>query len=443
MIRTEKIHHRGESRLKLMFAYDRDLIRQIKQIDGARWSQTHRAWHVPYCAQAFKDLRSLFPGIEIAKNSAPDVDLEVFEKKMILRMPINEADIEFVKSINFSRWVKSKNHWEITNYGDNLKKLRRHFGARLQENDRQDETLERTIGNMSHPKKPVVLPAATPYVHACIDKFKKWLRYRRYSESTVKSYSQAIKSLMTYVSPKKAEAVTEDDVVDFIHGYLIHNGYSHTYQNQVINAVKLFFDKVYQTEFDIEKIERPRREHKLPNVLSCNEIKRLIDPIPNIKHKTALSLIYACGLRRSELLNIRLSDVDSKRHLLIIRQSKGNRDRTLPISDNIIGMLRDYYVLYRPKTWLFEGATQGKQYSETSLEKILKTACTRSGIDKRVTLHWLRHSYATHLLEAGTGLRYIQELLGHKSSKTTEIYTHVTEKDLKKIRSPFDDLFKK
>jgi integrase/recombinase XerD len=215
------------------------------------------------------------------------------------------------------------------------------------------------------------------------------------------------------------------------------------FQQAMVNAIKLFFDKVYHTEFDIERIERPGRVHKLPNVLSTDELEQLIDPIPNIKHKTALSLIYACGLRRSELLNIRLSDVNSKRHLLIIRQSKGNRDRTLPISDNIIGMLRDYYVLYRPKTWLFEGATRGKQYSETSLEKIIKTACRRSGIKKPVTLHWLRHSYATHLLEAGTGLRHIQELLGHKSSKTTEIYTHVTEKDLKKIRSPFDDLFKK
>ncbi|MGM0626471.1 MAG: phage integrase N-terminal SAM-like domain-containing protein, partial [Bacteroidota bacterium] len=268
MIKTEKIQHRGEERLKVVFAYDRDKIRQIRQVDGSRWSQTHKAWHLPYCERVFKALQNIFPGIEIEKDIVQDVTIEIFEKKMFLRMPVNEADIKFVKTIKFSRWIKSKKHWEITNYGDNLNKLRQHFGKRMQEEDRQDEALAVAVKNMGQSKKPVVLPAATPYVQTCCDEFTKWLRYRRYSESTVKSYTKGIESLMRYVSPKQAEDVTEDDVVDFIHGYLIHNGYSHTYQNQIINAVKLFFDKVYQTEFDIEKIERPRREHKLPNVLS-------------------------------------------------------------------------------------------------------------------------------------------------------------------------------
>jgi len=162
--------------------------------------------------------------------------------------------------------------------------------------------------------------------------------------------------------------------------------------------------------------------------------------LKNKKHKTALSLIYACGLRRGELLNLKLGDVDSKRGVLKILKSKGKKDRIVPISDSIIHMLREYYEEEKPVTWLFEGQKKDTQYSATSLSEVLESAVTKANIKKPVTLHWLRHSYATHLLEAGTDLRYIQELLGHKSSKTTEIYTHVSTKSLQKIKSPFDDL---
>lgn len=154
-----------------------------------------------------------------------------------------------------------------------------------------------------------------------------------------------------------------------------------------------------------------------------------------------LGLIYACGLRRSELLNLKPIDIDSKRGLLIIRQAKGMKDRVAPISAKVINMLRTYYKSHKPSLWLFEGQNAGEQYSETSLAKVLKMSCKKAKITKSVTLHWLRHSYATHLLESGTDLRYIQELLGHKSSKTTEIYTHVSTTSLQNIKSPFDDLF--
>ncbi|MGC8859565.1 MAG: tyrosine-type recombinase/integrase [Ignavibacteria bacterium] len=174
--------------------------------------------------------------------------------------------------------------------------------------------------------------------------------------------------------------------------------------------------------------------------MSKEEIKRIITAPQNVKHRTMLSMIYTCGLRRGELLNLKIDDVDSKRHMLIIRNSKGYKDRQVPISDKTIEMLREYYKVYKPKTWLFEGQQNSEPYSETSLQKVLHKAVNDAGIKKPVTLHWLRHSYATHLLESGVDLRYIQELLGHKNSKTTEIYTHVTEKSLQKIKSPFDDL---
>jgi integrase/recombinase XerD len=153
-----------------------------------------------------------------------------------------------------------------------------------------------------------------------------------------------------------------------------------------------------------------------------------------------LSLVYACGLRRSEVLNIKASEIDSKRKLLLIRNAKGRKDRIAPLSDKLIAMLREYYTMYKPKTWLFEGQEKGEQYTGSSLQEVLKKAIKTAKINKPVSLHWLRHSYATHLLEAGTDLRYIQELLGHKSSRTTEIYTHVSTKSLQNIKTPFDDL---
>lgn len=190
----------------------------------------------------------------------------------------------------------------------------------------------------------------------------------------------------------------------------------------------------------MEKIYRPKSERLLPNVLSKAEIKSILTALVNIKHQTMLSMIYSCGLRRSEMLNLKPADIDSKRQLVIIRQAKGRKDRIVPLSANILVMLRNYYKAYQPKTWLFEGQLAGEKYSEKSLQCIIKQAVNKANIKKPVTLHWLRHSYATHLLEAGTDLRYIQEILGHRSSKTTEIYTHVSTKNIRNIKSPFDDL---
>jgi integrase/recombinase XerD len=240
---------------------------------------------------------------------------------------------------------------------------------------------------------------------------------------------------------QKAPADIENrDITLFNNHYIIHNKLSRNYQNQVVNALKLFFKTNSNKTLSIDLIERPKRENRLPNVLSKEDVKSLLEALTNEKHKAMLSLIYACGLRRSELLNLRPSDVDSKRMLLTIRNAKGRKDRVTPISPKIVEMLRDYYRQYKPETYLFEGQTKGSRYSEKSLQSILKQALERTDIKKPVTLHWLRHSYATHLLEAGTDLRYIQELLGHKSSKTTEIYTHVSTKSLQNIKSPFDDL---
>ena len=272
--------------------------------------------------------------------------------------------------------------------------------------------------------------------------FKNYMNYRRYSSNTIKTYSDALEVFFRFYHNKQLESLTIEDIIYFNSEYILRKNLSASYQNQVINAIKLFYRNRFNRTMEVDFIQRPRREKRLPNVLSKNEVKSILEAPTNLKHRAMLSLIYACGLRRSELLNLTLKDILSDRNLLFIRQSKGKKDRVVPISIKLIEMLRDYYKAFKPKTWLFEGQEVGEKYSERSIQLVLNQAVEKAKIVKPVSLHWLRHSYATHLLESGTDLRYIQELLGHSSSRTTEIYTHVSTRNLQQIRSPFDDLYK-
>jgi len=273
-----------------------------------------------------------------------------------------------------------------------------------------------------------------------IQKFSNWLTSRRYSPNTVKTYTEALKSFLVFHRELPVSEITNDHIILYNNDYILKNNLSASYQNQIVNAIKLFFKTLENKKMYVENIHRPKGEKKLPNVLSKEEVKLILNAHFNIKHKTMLSLIYSCGLRRSELLNLKPADIDSKRNIILIKQSKGKKDRIVPLSPKILEMLRSYYVCYKPKKWLFEGRNENESYDARSLSNVLKQALTKSNIKKPVSLHWLRHSYATHLLESGTDLRFIQELLGHSSSRTTEIYTHVSTKSLQQIKSPFDDL---
>lgn len=340
------ITHKKESRIAVYFEKNPEWIARIKQLDGARWSQTLGVWH----------------------------------------LPDNEAN---------------RIRFKIPTLATNL-------------------------------------PSAEGMVQ--IEKFKQWLRSKRYSESTITTYSEALKSFLVFYRDKAVAAINNEDVIVYNNEHILKNKLSASYQNQVINAIKLFFQTIRDTKMLVDKIHRPKRAKVLPNVLSKEEIKLILNAHSNIKHKMMLSLIYSCGLRRSELLNLKPADIDSNRNIVLLKNAKGKKDRIAPLSPKILEMLREYYVLCKPKIWLFEGQNIGEQYSEYSLQSVLKQALQKTGIAKPVTLHWLRHSYATHLLENGTDLRYIQELLGHNSSKTTEIYTHVSTKNIQQIKSPFDDL---
>lgn len=273
-----------------------------------------------------------------------------------------------------------------------------------------------------------------------IEKFKQWLRSRRYSESTIVTYSEAMKTFLVFYRQKPIAEITNEDIIVYNNDYILQKNLSPSYQNQIVNAIKLFFNIVLETKIQIDKIHRPKPAKILPNVLSKEEVKVILEAPTNLKHKTMLCLIYSCGLRCGELLALKPVNIDSVRNIVLIKNSKGKKDRIVPLSPKILEMLREYFKLYKPQNYLFEGQIKGMPYDARSLQLVIKQTIGKAKITKPVTLHWLRHSYATHLLESGTDLRYIQELLGHNSSRTTEIYTHVSTKNIQQIKSPFDDL---
>ena len=273
-----------------------------------------------------------------------------------------------------------------------------------------------------------------------LEQYRRYLQSKRYSARTVSTYCDAMRVFFIYFRERSVLELSNDDVIQFNNDYILAQKLSVSYQNQLVNAIKLFYQIARGMKLEIEKIHRPKREKKLPNVLSKREVKQLLEASTNMKHRVILSLIYSCGLRCGEVLKLKPVHIDSQRHVIFIQQAKGKKDRIVPLSLRILELLREYYRYYKPKVYLFEGQKPGEPYSEKSLQSVLKQALAKTNIQKPVTLHWLRHSYATHLLESGTDLRYIQELLGHNSSKTTEIYTHVSTKNIQNIKSPFDDL---
>jgi len=258
-----------------------------------------------------------------------------------------------------------------------------------------------------------------------------------FADTTKKNYLSYFLSFLKYFNFKHPSLIKDDELKQY-NKHL--SKYTENHQNNSLNAIKFYYKYISKRELDKNFFITAKRKNDLPEVFSIEEVESILDNINNIKHKTLISLIYSAGLRRSEAQNLQINDIDSKRNLMRIRQAKGKKDRYVPLSKNLLNLLRDYYKQYKPKTYLFEGENGG-QYSTTSMSRILKKAAEKAGIRKRVHLHMLRHSFATHLLEQGADLRIIQEILGHNSIKTTTKYTHIADNHLKNLKNPFDSFF--
>lgn len=272
-----------------------------------------------------------------------------------------------------------------------------------------------------------------------LKEFEEWMEQQRYSDATVYHYLSHLFQFFKYYACRDFDTLTEADVIKFNYEIIIKGNLSVSYQSGVTGAIKLFYSRQAGAMIQSENLQRPFKEARLPEILSKDDVQQILMNIKNIKHRAILSLIYACGLRRGEAIKLKLSDLDSQRKLIYIRQAKGKKDRCVPFGDKLREVLVEYYKLYKPKVFLFEGQ-YGSMYGARSMDAILQAAVKKCRLSQHISLHTLRHSFATHHLESGTDIRYIQEILGHNSPKTTMIYTHVSMKKISEFKSPFDDL---
>ena len=365
----------GAKLLKLSVPYDTELIERVKRIPGRRWSASEKCWHIPWRQDHLEYLRSLFDGMaEVAETGKAG-----YGPNPISPFPQGKG--------NYCTWHNPRH---------------------------------------ADKKSPALPP-----------EYLEQLKLRRYSRNTIKAYLTHFNLFLAYFGHRQPQDVSQDEIKRYLLHLVNEKEVSGTYQNQAINAVKFYYEQVLGQPRTVYQLPRARKEKKLPNVLSPEEAVRIIESIANQKHRTMIALIYSAGLRLSELLNLTPANIDSQRNLIAIRGGKGGKDRMTLLSETALAMLRDYYRAYKPKKWLFEGADGGK-YHARSVQNVFRRAKEKAGITKPATVHTLRHSFATHLLEQGTDLRYIQALLGHSSPKTTEIYTHVSNQAIGKLKSPLD-----
>ena len=366
------------------------------------------------------------PQIKLTKGHHKENDV------VFIQFPYDAELIKKVRAIENSRWSMSKKMWYINEKEFELNPFFNHFKNQvfIDYSELSKNKLELDLGK----KKPRIVksPVKIPKEYADL------LVQRRYSSNTISTYTNYFADFLRYFKDRELEGIKTEEINQYILALIKENNISGSQQNQRINAIKFYYEKILLRDKTVHIIERARKERKLPDVLSKDEIFQMISNTKNIKHKSMLALMYSCGLRRSEVIELKIRDIDSKRMLIKIRGAKGKKDRFVQLASSTLRLLREYYTLEKPQVYIFEGQSKQK-YSTSSIVSNVKNAAKRVGIKKRVYPHMLRHSFATHHLEQGTDLRYIQEWLGHSSSKTTEIYTHVSIATFDKFKNPIDD----
>jgi integrase/recombinase XerD len=356
------------------------------------------------------------------------------KERLLLRFPYDREIIESVKTIPGARWDPKEKCWHVSELAGPVEKLNRKFEGALVFEEETGRQGEKEMGSQGDRLK-----GDKGKVDLVPEEFIKTLTLKNYSPRTIRTYRHMLGEFLYFYQKLDQLKITDEQIREYLLYLIEQRDVSISYQNQSINAIKFYYEQVLGRPVRTYYIQRPKRGRVLPNVLSEEEVQLILNNVDNLKHKCILSLAYSAGLRLGEVINLKPGDIDSKRNYVIVRQGKGMKDRYSLLSGKILELLRRYYKEYQPKEWLFEGQFGGP-YSATSIHNILKAAVVKAGIKKRVTVHTLRHSFATHLLERGTDIRYIQSLLGHQSSRTTEIYTHITQKGLGKIKSPLDNL---
>jgi site-specific recombinase XerD len=381
-IRLQPFHYRGKEVIGFDLLLDNTLEKEVRKLKGVKWCGERKLWYIPLSRESYELASTYF-------KSKLSLDASLLRRYLEQRKAVRpDARLPSVSKARADLLI----HFPLSK--ENLK---------------------------------------------AFEQYQRLLKLKGYSPRTFETYCNAFHPLLRLLGDVAVSSLTKQHIQSYLLWLLEKKGATFSNLHTVINAVKFYFEKVEGREKEFYDLPRPKKSQKLPSVLSEGEIIGLIQQTKNLKHRTLLMTAYSAGLRVSELVALKISDVDSQRMLIHIKDGKGGKDRVVPLSQKLLLTLREYVRQYRPKDHLFEGEGE-KPYSTRSAQMVLAEAKGKAGIQKRGSIHLLRHSYATHLLESGTDIRYIQTFLGHNSLKTTMIYTHVSKLKIGSIQSPLDKL---
>jgi len=388
-VSLKPLFHRNQECIGIYYRHQPSLNTIIKKLPGVRWSQTHKCWYVPLNSDSYNSTYK-------ALNGKAELDITTLKqylekkKKVVATTKLSATKQNIVKPIPSTSPV-----WKLS--GENLEAL---------------------------------------------EKFVQLLKLKAYSESTIRTYRNEFIQLLQLLKSKAVNELTPDDLKRYMVYAMEKEGIKENTAHSRLNALKFYFEQVLHREKFFWEIPRPKKPIELPKIFNQDEIAAIINSVKNKKHKAMLMLAYSAGLRVSEVVSIKTYQIDSKRMTILIKQAKGKKDRIVSLSPVLLVMLREYALQYKPdkKGYLFGGIVKGTPYSTRSLQEVIQAAKNKAGIIKPGSIHSLRHSFATHLIDKGTDVTMIQKLLGHNDIKTTLRYLHTSNRDLLKIISPLDDL---
>lgn len=386
--------HRNSECIGIYSGKNSSLDKIIRKQPAVKWSKTNRCWYVPLTEAAYQSLVK-----DLKEKAAID-------------------------------------QTALKTYLEKKKKVR----STLPEN-KQAAVSEKKIIN-----KPVALSSSWQLSKANLDalqKFIQQLQLKAYSQSTINTYRNEFIQLLKILKNKPVDELGTEDLKRYMVYTMEKEGISENTAHSRLNALKFYFEQVLGREKFFWEIPRPKKQQQLPRLLNETEIRKLFNALANKKHKAMLFTAYSAGLRVSEIAALKIADIDSSRMQILVAKGKGKKDRYVNLSPVLLDILRSYIKTYKPKPsyYLFESGETGQAYPIRTIQQIFSNAKNKAGIKKEVGIHSLRHSFATHLLDKGTDIKYIKDLLGHFSIKTTERYLHVSKKQLVNIISPFDDLW--
>lgn len=423
--------------------FDLSDVKRLRKIEGGCWNPEKKHWLYPYTEKVVMEIYHCFSTLEIVVSDA----LKQHEIWSVLMEKVRPMQNRKLNLETKYKIPSSEEHQAPASMTSKL--FERSQGVTINRAEASkastiDELTEGLIEPETLINKAQSFDDTAVLATSINQKLRLALRLKGYSAKTTKAYCGHVRR---YIEAKSTNMPDEPNGkavhsgrldVQWYTQYLLNQGHSHAYVNQAISALRFLAKEVLKQSAQKHEYIRPKSEKKLPYVLSEEEVMLILQAVDNLKHRAMLYLAYSSGLRVSEVVRLKISDLDISRSTLLVRQGKGRKDRYTMLSNAAWEIVQAYILSEKPGHWLFPGQTKGKHLTERSLQKVFNQALKRSGIKKDAGIHVLRHSFATHLLEAGTDLRYIQELLGHLNSSTTERYTHVSNKHIRKIQSPLD-----